>query len=101
MTLKSFNNKYKYKDCHVCEGTGYHEYRNCNKPISDCCGGCYKTEWCDECNATGLEVDEEYGVILMKDRWYEYGKRINAWRLQCKFALGNIITKTKEYGRVN
>jgi len=46
---------YQYNgDCRVCDGDGYHEIGpDCNRPASDCCGGCYKTVVCSNCSGTG------------------------------------------------
>lgn len=46
-------------DCYFCEGSGFLEYQDCDQPASMCCGGCYTTNECDECNGTGkkFEID--------------------------------------------
>jgi RecJ-like exonuclease len=41
--------------CPECKGSGAIEIiGSCNKPASECCGGCVKEETCDACNGTGI-----------------------------------------------
>jgi hypothetical protein len=41
-----------YEDCKECEGEiVYHVLTSwCNRPVSDCCGGCTEEIHCEECN---------------------------------------------------
>ena len=41
--------------CECCDGTGNTEILDCKSPlVSNCCGGCFKTAPCLECNGSGL-----------------------------------------------
>ena len=54
--------EYRFPKEHICEycsGDGYTEYLSCNAPVSDCCGGCYKREKCNECDGDGYFTDWE------------------------------------------
>ena len=38
------------KECKTCKGEGVIEYGpECNKPMSQCCGGCFREEPCPDC----------------------------------------------------
>ena len=52
--------------CGYCSGDGYTEYISCNAPVSDCCGGCYKKEICDECDGEGYITIEKSMEDLIK-----------------------------------
>lgn len=45
-------------ECPECEGEGNREIGpECGRPASNCCGGCYHTEICENCSGEGkLEV---------------------------------------------
>jgi len=48
--------------CSNCNGIGTVEIMNCNDYSNNCCGGCYITMMCDDCQGTGnihSEDDEE------------------------------------------
>ena len=56
-------------ECTGCNGDGtYEDGPDCSRPVSDCCGGCFQTKVCDDCDGSGeLEVDymvihDEYAV---------------------------------------
>lgn len=43
--------------CPECYGDGKYEVGpECTRPASNCCGGCYYFEKCEECDGTG-EID--------------------------------------------
>lgn len=49
----------KYIECENCN-EGMMDIMDCKDWSNECCGGCYKTVRCDECNGTGLiEIEEE------------------------------------------
>ena len=40
--------------------------RECYKPMSECCGGCYTYEDCEECNGTGSLEPSDYDQYARK-----------------------------------
>jgi hypothetical protein len=48
----------KTRECENCEGEGTVDVMNCQNNSSECCGGCYKSETCEDCNGSG-EIEEE------------------------------------------
>lgn len=49
--------------CPECKGSGVIEIIGaCNKPASECCGGCVKEEDCDACGGSGIWNHEGYDV---------------------------------------
>jgi len=45
-------------ECDECDGEGcYDELEYCLKPMSECCGGCYKEVECEKCNGSGVIVE--------------------------------------------
>jgi hypothetical protein len=48
----------KTKECERCDGEGTVYVMNCFNNSSECCGGCYKSETCEDCNGSG-EIEEE------------------------------------------
>jgi len=40
--------------CDECNGEGTEEEINCVNPSSECCGGCYKTVDCSECDGSKM-----------------------------------------------
>lgn len=57
--------------CHHCNGTGIIEYlKPCNVPISDCCGGCYETCYCEKCDGDGYIMKEK----TLKELIYKFKK---------------------------
>lgn len=48
--------------CPNCDGLGHYQsdYPVCDKPASMCCGGCYSTSECEDCDGQG-EVTQ-YGT---------------------------------------
>jgi len=53
----------KTQICENCEGEGTIDVFagwSCMKSIDNCCGGCYDTIECDECNGSGeVEADDD------------------------------------------
>ena len=45
-------------ECPHCEEGQVEGPRECFKPMSECCGGCYTYSECEECNGTG-EIEKE------------------------------------------
>lgn len=91
-----FKNNFKYKDCPECRGDGYTEHRECSKPTSECCGGCYKKLWCEGCDGTGKVVNEEYDYYAIKHRWYRKNFDAKYWRLSCGISLDKIQLKVQQ-----
>jgi hypothetical protein len=50
-------------DCEECYGNGTYDVGpECYQPASSCCGGCYKTYQCEDCDGNGyvwIDEDEE------------------------------------------
>ena len=41
-------------DCDKCDGTGTMDVlKECGQPSSNCCGGCYEPQECDQCGGSG------------------------------------------------
>lgn len=63
--------------CPECNGLGHYQstYQVCDKPASMCCGGCYSTVDCEDCNGygvvtqTGTEYTEQ--ELMESDGWIE------------------------------
>ena len=89
--MRFFCNPFKYKECYECDGKGYHEYLDCSKLASECCGGCYREVWCEKCNATGKLIDEDYGFFNIKQRWYRKSFNKNYWRVLCNMSIAKFI----------
>lgn len=58
--------------CSNCDGVGTVEIMNCHDYSNECCGGCYITMICDDCQGTGdvySEDDEEedYPCDILND----------------------------------
>jgi hypothetical protein len=58
--------------CSNCDGVGTVEIMNCHDYSNECCGGCYITMMCDDCQGTGdvySEDDEEedYPCDILND----------------------------------
>jgi hypothetical protein len=51
--------------CENCEDGVAEGERFCTQPASNCCGGCYTYETCDECNGTGW-ITEDIGTVIDK-----------------------------------
>ena len=57
--VKYVNNQASLKvwvtiDCPECGGDGKYEVGpQCSRPASECCGGCYVTERCEQCSGSG------------------------------------------------
>ena len=59
----------KFEQCLNCLGTGKIEKLICTKPVSECCGGCYKYKECPNCDGEG-EIEVEIEVeIDEEDEW--------------------------------
>jgi DnaJ-class molecular chaperone len=41
-------------ECDQCNGTGEMDVLNCFTNTNECCGGCFKTIECHECDGTGM-----------------------------------------------
>lgn len=55
------------QECETCGGEGTIEVGpDCNKPPSECCGGCYRTEGCPDCPI--YEANEPDWDAIRKDR---------------------------------
>lgn len=50
-------------DCPHCDNGKIEVGPTCFKPASECCGGCYETETCEECDGDG-----EYTKTLDEDQ---------------------------------
>jgi len=51
-------------ECPTCDGDGTYEVGpDCLKPAWDCCGGCYKTIECSECEGS-CKVEVEYEPLF-------------------------------------
>lgn len=94
--FKGYSEFMTLKRCPECEGLGYTEYRDCNKPVSDCCGGCYKEEECKYCDGSGEVIQED----LIYFRVYKYRKNrfkknydSKYWKLSCGLSLDKIQKK--------
>ena len=62
------------KFCETCQGDGELEKRTpCGKSVHSCCGGCYETVTCPDCDGEG-EVME---VCEWCDHEYEEGECLN------------------------
>ena len=65
-------------ECQECLGTGKIEKLICTKPVSECCGGCYKYKECPNCDGEGeieVEIDEIYLKLPTR-----ICKRNNKWK---------------------
>lgn len=89
-------NPYKFRECPTCYGQGYHEHRSCNKPTSECCGGCYREVWCDTCEGIGKVSNEEYSYFPIKERWYRKKFDVKYWRLSCRISLDKYQIKINQ-----
>ena len=45
--------------CSNCDGEGTLEERNCHNYSNECCGGCYITTTCDDCQGSGTVFSED------------------------------------------
>jgi len=57
--------------CLNCDGVGTVEIMNCHDYSNECCGGCYITMMCDDCQGTGnvYSEDEDPEEEDLKNLW--------------------------------
>ena len=57
--------------CLNCDGVGTVEVMNCHDYSNECCGGCYITMMCDDCQGTGnvYSEDEDPEEEDLKNLW--------------------------------
>jgi hypothetical protein len=57
--------------CSNCDGVGTVEIMNCHDYSNECCGGCYITMMCDDCQGTGnvYSEDEDPEEEDLKNLW--------------------------------
>jgi hypothetical protein len=58
-------------ECPECYGNGYYEVGpECNRPASNCCGGCYRQEPCDHDHCVDgfitVTIDEDTTIQVVK-----------------------------------
>ena len=58
--------------CSNCDGVGTVEIMNCHDYSNECCGGCYITMMCDDCQGTGNvysenDDEEDYPCDILND----------------------------------
>lgn len=95
-----FFNKCFSKVCEECNGKGYwKKYGVCNAPQSDCCGGCYESNSCDECDGEGIVRDFEWR--LGNRIWHkENTKDIFRFRRSCWISLHVFNKKYKPFKKL-
>ena len=50
-------------DCSECDGTGMIDVMRCRNASMDCCGGCYESETCFECEGSGTMTKDIFELI--------------------------------------
>lgn len=58
-------------ECQECNGIGYTENQECDKPASMCCGGCFIKVCCEECESAGkydVEIDISDVIALVESK---------------------------------
>lgn len=55
-------------DCENCDDGKIEGLINCNRATSDCCGGCFENEPCEECEGSGKKM-AYIDVIIDEIKW--------------------------------
>lgn len=50
-------------DCECCDGSGIIEIMKCRNNSNECCGGCFESVNCDECNGNGKLMKDIFEII--------------------------------------
>lgn len=67
--FKTMRNRTFESQCPRCDGYGGYEIMSgCNKPISDCCGGCMETVICPACQGDGKISKRVFDIIYRQTK---------------------------------
>lgn len=100
-TKFNFFNKYFTEVCEECNGNGYYEvFAGCNVPQSDCCGGCYASYDCEECDSEGIVYDDLQERIQIRKNYKECETDIKRFRRSCWISLHMFKKKYKPFKKL-
>ena len=93
-----FFDKYFSRVCQECNGNGsWENYLGCNVSQSYCCGGCYKTEKCEECDGEGTIYDNLQERIKFRKYYKESETDIRYFRCLCWISLDKFRRNKKPF----